>query len=99
MRWDRESITRGCRTCIPGFDPWSNADGFIFDADAALRAIAFIEECCTFSTARWAGQPFLLEDWQAAIVGNLFGWKRADGTRRFRRCLIFTARKSGKTEL
>jgi phage terminase large subunit-like protein len=33
------------------------------------------------------------------IVRPLFGWKRADGTRRYRRAFVWVARKNGKTEL
>lgn len=45
------------------------------------------------------GQPFILEEWQRAIVCNLFGWLRKDGTRRYREALIYVPRKNGKTEL
>ena len=37
--------------------------------------------------------------WQQATVGNVFGWKRSDGTRRFREAFIFVPRKSGKSEM
>src|SRR5438270_10754070 len=99
MQWDRTNTEEVCRTMIPGYNPWDNADGFTFDHDAALRIINFFAECLTFTVGRWAGTPFHLQLWQAAIVGNLFGWRRADGIRRYRKCLLFTARKSGKTEL
>jgi hypothetical protein len=47
----------------------------------------------------WAGRPFVLQHWQEHdIVRPLFGWKRADGTRRYRRCFIWIPRKNGKTE-
>jgi len=46
-----------------------------------------------------ARTPFLLERWQKAVVGNLFGWKRPDGTRRYRECFLFVPRKNGKTAL
>ena len=38
-----------------------------------------------------------LESWQAFIVGSLFGWKREDGMRRFRRFYVEVAKKNGKT--
>ena len=48
----------------------------------------------------WAGRPFVLEPWQENdIVRPLFGWKRADGTRRYRRAYVWVPRKNGKTEL
>lgn len=99
MPWSAENLEAACRSLIPGYDPWKNSEGFRFDVQLALRAVSFIEDCCTFSTARWRGQPMLLQPYQAAIVGNLFGWVRPDGIRRYRQCLLFTARKSGKTEL
>ncbi|MBV8782223.1 MAG: terminase large subunit [Phycisphaerae bacterium] len=52
------------------------------------------------TTARWAGEPFDLQAWQIAIVGNIHGWRRkSDGTRRYRKALITTARKSSKSHI
>ncbi len=45
------------------------------------------------------GQPFLLLPWQCFIVGSLFGWKAADGTRRFRMSYIESGKGSGKSPL
>jgi len=73
---------------------------FRYDADAAERAVAFFAECLTHTTGEWRGQPFVLSDWQAdRVVRPLFGWKRADGTRRYRTAFIFIPRKAGKTTL
>lgn len=94
-----EQLQDYCRTLIPGYDPWAHQGNYTFDVDAAMRAVSFFGECLTFTNAKWAGKPFVLQPWQVAIIGNLFGWKRPDGTRRYRKCLLFTARKSGKTEL
>jgi phage terminase large subunit-like protein len=98
-QWPADRIERVARTGVPGYDAWRGADRFTFSHATARRYLEFIESCCTFTAAAWAGQPFILQDWQAAIVANLFGWLKADGTRRFRKCLIFIARKAGKTEL
>lgn len=84
---------------VPNYDPWAGAGAYTFDHATALKYVAFFEECLCFTNAKWLGMPFLLPPWEAAIIGNLFGWKRADGTRRYRKCLIYTAMKSGKTEL
>ena len=51
------------------------------------------------SKGRWAGQPLVLEPWQTFLVMVLFGWMRADGTRRFRRAYFEVARKNGKSTL
>jgi len=72
--------------------------GLSFDAKAAQRAIDFFE-FLHHSKGEWAGQVFELEPWQQFILWNLFGWKRADGTRRYRTAHIEIARKNGKTQL
>lgn len=46
-----------------------------------------------------AGKPLILEEWQMAIVGNIFGWLLHDGRRRYREALIFVPRKNGKSTL
>ena len=69
------------------------------DRPAARNAIRFIESELFQSKGAKAREPFLLERWQQAIVGNLFGWKRPVGTRRYRQCLIFVGRKNGKSPL
>jgi phage terminase large subunit-like protein len=50
---------------------------FTFDEAAADRAVAFFAECLKHTTGEWRGQPFVLSPWQAEIVRNIFGWKRA----------------------
>lgn len=72
---------------------------FTFDQDAADRAVAFFAECLTHVTGEWRGQPFILSDWQAKIVRDIFGWKRPDGTRRYRTVFVAVPRKAGKTTL
>lgn len=84
---------------IPGYDPFRDAGDCWFDEQAAQNAIDFFWECLTFSAGAKGGEPFLLEIWQKAVIANLFGWKRPDGTRRYRYCLIFVPRKNGKSEL
>lgn len=74
------------------------ARGLYFDADAAARSNLFFK-VLQHSKGEWAGQPFELELWQAFIDAMIFGWKRADGTRRFREAYIAVPRKNGKTTL
>lgn len=71
-----------------------------FDDEAADRAVAFFERVLTHTKGEWAGQPLKLADWQAnEIIRPLFGWKRADGTRRYRTAYIQIPRKAGKSTL
>lgn len=71
-----------------------------YDERTADKAAAFFPDHLVFSEGEWAGRPFVLEAWEEHdIVRPLFGWKRADGTRRYRRAYVWIARKNGKTEL
>ena len=72
--------------------------GWHFDRKAATRAIKFIESL-KHTKGEWAGRKFILEPWQQFVIWNIFGWKLADGTRRFRYVYIEIARKNGKTAL
>lgn len=82
---------------VPGYDSVATAGRCTFDAKAADDAVAFFHECLRFIEGDKAGSPFDLEPWQQAVVGNLFGWMRPDGTRRYRECFIEVPRKNGKT--
>lgn len=78
---------------------WRDGD-YWYDVKAADAAVRFFATRLKLTEGEWAGKPFILEDWQEHdIVRPLFGWKRADGARRYRRCYIWVARKNGKTEL
>jgi len=71
-----------------------------YDERAADAAVRFFATRLRLTEGEWAGRPFILEDWQEHdIIRPLFGWKRADGSRRYRRCYVWVARKNGKTEL
>lgn len=74
------------------------ARGLSFDWAAAEAACVFIEHL-RHSRGEWAGQPFVLAGWQLFIVASLFGWKRRDGTRRFRTAYVEVPRKNGKSQL
>jgi len=70
-----------------------------FDEQAAAVAVAFFERLLVHVKGEWAGQPFLLLPWQKKIVRDVFGWKRPDGTRRYRTVYIEVPRKNGKSNL
>lgn len=65
------------------------------DAQDAIDFFGFLKH----SKGEWAGQSFVLEPWQQFIVYSLFGWKRADGLRRFREAYVEVPRKNGKSTL
>lgn len=78
---------------------WTDGN-YWFDQAAASRAVEFFSKHLCFTKGEWAGKPFVLEEWQENdIIRPLFGWKRQDGLRRYRRCFVWVPRKNGKTEL
>jgi len=70
--------------------------GLFFDAEKAQHRLNFYNVCIQ-TTGEWAGQILTPEPFQVFIKGSLYGWLRADGTRRFRTAFISMARKNGKT--
>ncbi len=72
--------------------------GLYFSEAAADHAIDFFR-FLRHSKGEWAGCELALESWQRFIVGSLFGWFGADGTRRFRTAYDEVPRKNGKSTL
>ena len=73
---------------------------YYFDKQAANKAISFIETFITHTKGELTGKPFILEDWQKEIVGNIFGWKNKEtDLRKYRTVFIEVPRKNGKTTL
>lgn len=75
------------------------ARGLFFDRESAIRAIGFFRDVLRLNGGEYEGVAYELLDWQCFIVGSLFGWKTADGYRRFRTGYIETAKGSGKSPL
>jgi phage terminase large subunit-like protein len=71
--------------------------GWIFNPTIPVKLMKFIALLKHTKGAQFAGKPFILEDWQCAIVYILFGWQNADGTRRFSESYVEIAKKNGKT--
>ena len=81
-------------------DETAVAGGCYFDLAAAERVRTFFRQFLRHSKGEWAGKPFELLDWQwRDIIAPLFGWKRVDGTRRYRRGYIEVPKKNGKSAL
>lgn len=75
------------------------AEGCWFDEAAGIRVVEFIETFCRHSKGQFAGELFILQPWQRDLVMRLYGWKRSDGSRRFRRAYIEVPKKNGKSFL
>jgi phage terminase large subunit-like protein len=86
-------------TDLVGYDPHANADGCWFDATAAQEVIDFFCEHLVHVKGPLAEQPLEPNPWERAFLATLFGWKRADGTRRYREAFVAVPRKNSKTTL
>lgn len=73
--------------------------GLYFDEVAAARAIRFFETKLVLSEGQFEGRPLELHESQAFKIGSLFGWKRKDGTRRFRRAYVEEGKGNGKSPI
>lgn len=72
---------------------------FHFDERAAQHVVMFFS-ALRHIKGKWAGEPFKLLPWQEQeVLRPLFGWRRADGTRRYRTAYLEVPRKSGKSSL
>lgn len=69
-----------------------------FDSTAAENAVSFLRNLQHIK-GEHGGEPLQLQSWQEKIVRDLFGWKRADGTRKYRTAYIEVPRKNGKSTL
>ena len=84
---------------VQGYDPWKNSEEFIFDQKAANNACKIFPTYFKHKKGEFADKAFELVRWEKKIIGHLFGWKRKDGTRRYRKCLVYVPKKNGKTQL
>lgn len=94
------NLRESCQTLIPGYDPWRDAEGFVFDEERAQQAVHFFRDMLTYPDGDLAGEPFLLQGWQQAIVGNLHGWwNERTGKRRYKEAFVLVPRKNGKSAM
>lgn len=75
------------------------AEGCTFDERPGLRVIGFIETFCRQSKGAWGGKPLKLLEWQRDFIMRLYGWRRPDGTRRYRTFYVEIPKKNGKSTL
>jgi phage terminase large subunit-like protein len=91
--WVRLACERHLRDLVEG-----PKRGLQWKPELAERVFAFFR-ALRLADGEHAGQPFELGAWQKFVVGNLFGWLGADGTRRFRTAYTEIGKGNGKTPL
>lgn len=90
-RFVRLACERHLRDIVEG-----PARGLKWDREAAEHAISFFSFLRLPAHGELDGKPFDLEPFQKFIVGSIFGWKGADGTRRFRTAYCEIGKGNGK---
>jgi len=88
-------VRLACKRHLRDLDDGKNR-GVHFDEKAATRAIEFFS-FLRLAEGEHAGKPFHLEPFEQFIVGSLFGWKGADGYRRFRTGYVEIGKGNGKS--
>lgn len=98
--WQGKDWIRCFSEHLPGYDPFAEAgDNYVLDVDRANKAVQFFH-CLKLIEGAKANKPFVLEDWQKAIIGCVFGWiDRETEMRRYRELFVYVPRKNGKTPL
>ncbi|WP_159829462.1 terminase large subunit [Novosphingobium sp. TCA1] len=71
--------------------------GLTYDLAKVERVFRFFETKLRLNGGQFEGRPFNLHPSQAFKLGSIFGWVRADGTRRFRRAYIEEGKGNGKS--
>lgn len=72
------------------------AAGCYWDQGQADRVDRFASK---YIASQYDDSQFQLFEWQRRFVQSLYGWRNADGTRRFRTALLHVPKKNGKTLL
>lgn len=87
------------RLACQRFINWLDLTDRYFDVDAVLKVINFIQKLQHFK-GQFAGQNFILEDWQKWILAAIYGykWKKND-LRVIRTFILSIGRKNGKSSL
>jgi len=83
---------------LPGYDPFDCDDCWRFDEKLAWHVVDFFHEFLTHTKGPLARTPLILNDWQIAILLNLYGWVHKEtGHRRYQQAFIMVPRKNGKS--
>ena len=100
-RWTREKVEQLQFYVFPGgYSAHKTRGDCWFDVEAAWQAVNFGPQFFTHVKGAKGGQPIELEEWQAALLAALFGWKRKDSNlRRFQIAYVEIGRGNGKSTL
>lgn len=77
----------------------SSKRGLYFDVEAANDIFEFCRHVLKLNGGEHEGVAFNPLPWQCFVLGSIFGWKKENGLRRFKRAYIETAKGSGKSPM
>jgi phage terminase large subunit-like protein len=76
------------------------SEGCYFDLAAAERVRTFFARFLRHTKGQFAGKPFEILPWEwDRVIAPLYGWRRPNGQRRFRRAGVAVPKKNGKSTL
>lgn len=79
-------------------------DEYIYNTDAALLRMDFMQNCVRLTKSPFYGKPMVLMLWQKAFIEALYSfkmareWKEGREIDRFKKALLLISRKSAKSE-
>ena len=79
-------------------------DEYIYNTDAALLRMDFMENCVRLTKSPFYGKPMVLMLWQKAFIEALYSfkmareWKEGREIDRFKKALLLISRKNAKSE-
>ena len=98
--WTIEQVKRLSKYKFPGgYSAWDTREDCTFDAAHATLCVNFGPKFFRHVKSVKGNPPIYLEEWQAALIANTFGWMRPDGRRRYRNVYLEVGRGNGKSTL
>jgi phage terminase large subunit-like protein len=98
-------VRAACRRHLEDLERWAGGEGaapYWWDVAASAHIIRFFEEELVLADVldeEGDVSPFVVQPWQAFVLGSLFGWKKANGYRRFRTGYLEVGKGNGKTPM
>lgn len=92
--WVRKACARHVRDLKEG-----PKRGLKWSLERADHIYGYFRSVLRLNGGQFEGKPFELLLWQSFIIGSLFGWRGADGHRRFRTGYVEIGKGNGKSPL
>jgi len=95
-------VRNACRRHLDDLDK-GTVRGLRYNEEESARVIRFFEEKLKLSEGQFEGEPLVLHESQAFIIGSLFGWQKEHPkhgwVRRFRRAYVEQGKGNGKSPI